>query len=205
VYQNFADYYFDPDSTGPMSFGGIFGTLLSAGLTTDGHDTESFLKFDAPAAGYTAAQVASAKFRIYATSATAVGFGTMPTPRIRFNRPAQGRHGLAESTTTWNSRPASVGAILASVTYDHVNQWLEFDITNLFKDWLNNPSSNFGLMLREDAPVSVPTDFRVGVFYSSAYSNASLRPLIEVTAVPEPSSIPWRRWALWGLHREIAS
>ena len=81
-------------------------------------------------------------------------------------------------------------------TYDHAESdpplgtiasgWYTWDITSL---WANSNLRSFGAMLKmsDESDPGNPNMPRV-TFASSDYSTASLRPVVEITTVPEPST-----------------
>ena len=63
-----------------------------------------------------------------------------------------------ENSVNWTNQP-EVGRPVAwaLVNQDHENRWLELNITNAVKRWINNPEANFGVALRAPTPGSVPS------------------------------------------------
>ena len=69
------------------------------------------------------------------------------------------------------------------------NQWVSFDVTALVQDWLTDPSTNFGFeLLQPDIAIADSGKPIASLYASSASSNAALRPFLEITAIPEPST-----------------
>jgi hypothetical protein len=191
VYQFLPTFNFDA---------GGFGTLLSAGKTGVGHDTESLLQFDLSTVGLTAAQVTSATFNIFVGSTSAAGFGLSPDAGhpIQIDLlPITGS--WTESGANWGNAPIT-GAQVSSVTISGINQYVSFDVTSLVKQWLNGSLANNGLLLRQDAVVGTNPNFYVAVFDSSAGNNPP-----SLSVVPEPTSIVLALGALpavaWAVRR----
>ncbi len=177
VYQFLPTFNFDS---------GGFGSLLTVGKTSTGHDTQALLQFDLPV-GLTAAQLTSATLEVFAVSSTAAGFGQNPDathPVLIDVLPVAGATtSWTESTVSW-STGLTAGAITSSATQAGIDQWITFDVTAVVKQWLDGSLSNNGLFLQQDAVVGGPGAFYVGVFDSSAGAN---RPRLNI--VPEPSSM----------------
>lgn len=83
-----------------------------------------------------------------------------------------------ESTVTWNN----IGGYNTSVNYGDtmtIDQWTEFDITDLVKAWKNNTySQNAGFILVNENEANLKT------FASSEYSTASYRPYVTMVFDP---------------------
>jgi hypothetical protein len=94
----------------------------------------------------------------------------------------------SETGVTCETQPAVSGA-LSSVAQDGVNQWVSFDVTALVRDWLADPASNFGVELRQpDIVIAASGKPLASLYASSAWADAGLRPLLEISAIPEPST-----------------
>ena len=81
-------------------------------------------------------------------------------------------------TVTWGNKPAHDATVLDSVSVIQTsNTWYEWDITDLYIDWVEATADNYGLYLQ-----GYPSNGEGHVFYSSEYvDNTSLRPILEVT------------------------
>ena len=92
-------------------------TTLRLRLGTDTSPTtyRSFARFDVPAPTQ---PVQSVKLRLYVTDASKDG-GTV----------ALADNAWTESTVTWSTQPAIVGAPLATVAKTYTNTWVEWDVT----------------------------------------------------------------------------
>ena len=90
----------------------------------------------------------------------------------------------SESSITWNNRPSDDGVresyrrFYVSSSYN--NQWA---ITNMFKYWMNNPSDNYGFVLKRYSPSSPPSpeDRHYNPrIYSSEYPSSTYRPRLRI-------------------------
>ncbi|MBW2999037.1 DNRLRE domain-containing protein, partial [Candidatus Woesearchaeota archaeon] len=95
-----------------------------------------------------------------------------------------------ESTVNWNTRPSYTVAYSDKITLTNSYGWVEWDVTSGVQTVVNGSSTNYGMAVVPDL-VTASTDKR---FYSSDYSNSSLRPILEVnytTGEPPNVSIIW--------------
>ena len=96
---------------------------------------------------------------------------------------------------TWNTRPGT-GPIVAGTLMTGGTETLSFDLTGQVVAWLGDPAANFGIELSQrdavqtDMPsMFTPNDlFAVGLFASSANTDAAIRPALRIAAVPLPAS-----------------
>jgi hypothetical protein len=168
-----------------------FTTYLGSGKTGTGHDIQTLLQFNLASVPYSASQVTSAVLSVYAVDATisggGPGFGANPTTTVGESvqhnvRPLDAT--WVEDTVTWGTKPAA-GAIEATATQTGIGTWINFDITNLVKAWLDNSVTNNGLLIEQNAVVLNGANQKiVGVFSSSAGAFAPT-----LTVVPEPASV----------------
>ncbi|MBI4498970.1 MAG: DNRLRE domain-containing protein, partial [Chloroflexi bacterium] len=95
-----------------------------------------------------------------------------------------------ETQLTWNNRPTlgSQQATLSTGTYHALYNpttgptgWKGFDLSGLARRWVAGEQGNFGVQLSGQGPTVLWTEPQG--FWSSNYSNASLRPKLEVTYV----------------------
>jgi hypothetical protein len=59
---------------------------------------------------------------------------------------------------TWNNRPLSMVDLANSADVSQ-NGWVAWDITDAFRAWKNDPTQNYGLMLRPDSEVQAAVTF----------------------------------------------
>jgi hypothetical protein len=89
-------------------------------------------------------------------------------------------------------------AIVSEAT---LNSWIEWDVTQMTRAWVESPSDNFGLKLAQDPDVGTSATMWIrGLpgFYSGNYAgNPDLRPMLVVRWTPRPPSLVVRRWELW--------
>lgn len=178
-----------------------FGNFLGAGETdpftgpngeTRAHGIRTLLHFDLGLLALSAGQVAHATINLYALPA--LGAFESPTaahPVTTHLRRVTGAWG--ETTVTWETAPSVASPVVSTVTQDGVNRWVSFDATILVRDWLSNPASNLGIELSQDGVVDIEVPGKRDRYFASLYASsntadASLRPFLAVTAVPEPST-----------------
>ncbi len=94
------------------------------------------------------------------------------------------------NTSSWTNPGGDFGASSGTVTLDNVNNQFTFAsqagmVANV-QNWANNPSSNFGWLLKYVDEVSVST----ARYFASRENMVTQRPTLTVdfTVVPEPSS-----------------
>lgn len=83
--------------------------------------------------------------------------------------------------TDYDATPAATDAVIDSGNAE----WLEFDVTDLVRDWYDTPAVNHGVFIQN-------TNFLATGNYnfdSSDFATVSLRPMLELTIVPETSSV----------------
>jgi hypothetical protein len=186
---------FDPAPTVP------FGNFLGAGETDPftgangenrAHGIRTLLQFDLGFVALAAGQVANATINLYALPAlgafespTAANPVTTNLRRVTDN--------WGETSVTWETAPGVASPVVSSFTQDSVNRWVSFDVTSLVRDWLSDPASNQGIELSQSGVVDIEVPGRRDRYFASLYASsnaadASLRPFLAVTAVPEPST-----------------
>jgi hypothetical protein len=83
----------------------------------------------------------------------------------------------------------------AGVAVSTLNTWVEWDVTQMARAWVQNPASNFGLKLSQDPAVGTSATMWVrGLpgFYSSEWTTANQRPTLVVgySVVVAPPAAP---------------
>ena len=78
-----------------------------------------------------------------------------------------------ETVVTWNNfgssyDPTAIGSFMADS-----EGWRDVDVTALVQDWVDDPSSNFGILLRQEGTT-------LSAFWSSEYGTVELRPYLEI-------------------------
>ena len=83
-----------------------------------------------------------------------------------------------ETDVTWNTKPASVETDL-SIPYNEIieNDWLIFEITDLYHDWKNGTYPNYGVQLRIDDETFTNTGITAR---SSDYPESEYHPRIVI-------------------------
>ena len=154
-----------------------------AGKTGIGHDFRSLLQFDLT--GVTLSPNEVATLNLYVGSTSAAGFGNDPTTATPVTDDVFAiTQPWGESTATWGTQPSTSLASIGSATIDSINHYVSFDITAQVQSWLNDPSSNLGVQIRQREIVG--GGLTAAVFESSAGTN---RPFLQISAVPEPSAV----------------
>jgi hypothetical protein len=67
----------------------------------------------------------------------------------------------------------------AVLNYDDINEWHTWNITNLVQYWYDNPSSNYGLLIKDNLEQGNQETF-IAHYASHEYSDANLRPKLTV-------------------------
>lgn len=145
------------------------GDLDIASEFANPHTFRSFIEFDIASLGYTAGQpVTSAQLWLYSSAVTAGG--TIRVQDITSDWSVGG--------FTWDTQP-TVGSFLTDATVSTAGTWYSFDITSLVQQWVNDPTSNYGIRLM--APDTAQLKF---ISNDATTGNTEYRPYIAVT--PEP-------------------
>lgn len=94
----------------------------------------------------------------------------------------------AENTVTWNNQPptTTVGRVWTGPS-SSATENRQVDITSLVQQWIDTPSSNFGLKMILENEVY----YRSRNYASSEHSNAAIRPKLEVTYTSATPAIYW--------------
>ena len=87
--------------------------------------------------------------------------------------------GITVVGVTWSDQPTYNPASLDAETIaDIINTWHDFDITTTVQSWVSNSSTNYGVLLKEDAPSN---NQGTKLFASSENATISIRPKLTVT------------------------
>lgn len=176
----------------PMPFGNFLGSgnttpLLGAQGETRAHDTKSLLRFDLGTLGFSAGQIQSARLNLFALPGLPP-FDNPTTSKPLTTELHRVTQAWGETTVTWETQPTVAGAS-SSTVQNGINQWVSFDVTGLVQDWLANPGSNFGVDLTQPDIIIADSGRPIASLYaSSAASNESIRPFLQISAIPEPST-----------------
>jgi len=111
------------------------------------------------------------------------------------------RHGQERWEMAGARGPTDMAApeSLAQVSTSTLNTWIEFDVTQMVREWARNPQSNFGLKLAEDNAVGTSaTLWARGFpgFRSRDYGNPSFRPMLAIRGYVPPV-LGATRWELF--------
>lgn len=177
----------DPPAAVP--FGNFLGSsntdpLIGAGGETRAHDTRTLIQFDLGLLNLAPSQVGSAWINLYAVA----GLPPFADPSATTPIDTELRRVLSpwgEATVTWDNRPM-VSEVIGMATQTGVEQWVRFDVTALVRDWLAHPASNLGVELSQPDIVMSGGKAVASLYRSSNAAEASLRPFLSISAVPEP-------------------
>ncbi|MCC7407090.1 MAG: DNRLRE domain-containing protein [Phycisphaeraceae bacterium] len=183
VYQFLGGFNFETMGVG-------FQSILAAGVTGAGHDVQTFIDFDLSGLSIASSDVASARLSLYVVDGSSVGFpfgnpspaGVVDAEVYAVTSP------WTETTLTWGTRPTVGAGAVGATAVSGFNQWVDFDVTGLIQDWLSGAQTQYGLLITAAAPVLDPDsgDAVALVFESSSNQH---RPLLELTLVPEPTTL----------------
>ena len=78
----------------------------------------------------------------------------------------------------------------SNYTYPYHNEWIEWDITGIVKDWIESGETNYGLILYQEDIVNYSNNQAI-IFHSSEYADEAFRPNLVINAepVPEPATL----------------
>lgn len=99
-----------------------------------------------------------------------------------------------ETAATWDDAPAVADSVIDTFIQDFGMGEVTFDVTDLVKGWIADPSSNNGVELSQREPAPIPQGpgerprFAASLFASSAFADPSARPRLEITPVPVPAA-----------------
>jgi hypothetical protein len=133
-----------------------FGALTTLTIDTQ-PSAESYIRFTVSGLSGT---VTNVRLRLYVTNGATNGPLLYAT-----------QTGWAETTLTWNTRPAIVGSALANATNVPVNAWYEFNVTSLVTG-----NGTYSFLLRPES-----SD---GVVVTSRQGTAANRPQLVLTPAP---------------------
>jgi hypothetical protein len=185
----------------PVPFGNFLGSAktepfsLMPGGPLREHGTRSLLEFDLSGITLAADRVRKATISLFALPA--LGAFESPTalnPVIVELRKVT--EAWSEQLATWDNAPATEATPTATLVQSGVNQWLTFDVTDLVKFWLTDPSMNFGVEFDQFEVVEIPQPggardrYVASLYASSAFADPSMRPMLTVAPVPVPAALP---------------
>ena len=173
-----------------------FGNFLGSSNTTPligqqgeprAHDTRTLIRFDLGSLGIDPATVARATINLFAVPGLPpFDDPTAAAPVTIALREVTGD--WTETSVTWETQP-DVSDVVTTAQQDGVNRLVSFDVTELVRDWLADPSGNRGVQLSQpDILLSDRGRPIASLFLSSAAADPSQRPFLEISQVPEPAS-----------------
>jgi hypothetical protein len=194
----------------PVPFGNFLGSAMTDPfrLTPDGplreHGTRSLLEFDLSGVALDADRVRKATIGLYALPALRAFESPSAMNPVTVDL-RQVTEAWGEQTATWENDPDVMAMIVATEVQSGVNRWLTFDVTDLVKFWLTDPSMNFGVEISQRAVVEIPQPdgardrYVASLFASSAFADPALRPTLTVAPVPVPAALPLMAMAVTAL------
>jgi hypothetical protein len=86
-----------------------------------------------------------------------------------------------ENTVTWNNRPSvsTINQVQLPSINSSAQNFTDIDVTAMIQDRKNNPSSNFGMMMRYSFDLGYYYD--AALFASGDHPNSAIHPVLEVT------------------------
>jgi hypothetical protein len=96
------------------------------------------------------------------------------------NNPAEASWTNRYGTTAWTTSGgglAAIGAAESTTEVTTAEQWRGWSIATMVQNWVNAPTTNYGLLLVADQEVTSGTN---RYFRSSDYSDTALRPFVVV-------------------------
>jgi hypothetical protein len=165
-----------------------FPTILATGKTDIGHDFAALIQFDLPN-GSSIGVGEQATLNLFVRSpATSIGFGAGPSAAY----PAtvdlyRITDDWSESAVTWGSIPAYDSTLAATSQLTGIDQYISIDVTSLVQGWINDPSTNHGIiMFQRNKLVDDQAEIVAAVYDSASAAN---RPYLQIAAVPEPTAL----------------
>jgi hypothetical protein len=131
----------------------IFDLNVGAGGATMAHSHHALVKFDLSPLAIPAAEIGSAKLRLFALQPDSVNGGGLRGGKVAVHR--QGA-AWAVAGLRWNQLQSRELAGLLTVTQASVNSWLELDVTALVRSWKAGTTANHGLLLKPESETAEP-------------------------------------------------
>jgi hypothetical protein len=141
---------------------------LDATFNNAGHMAHSFVEFDLTSSGFTSATLENATLWLFTEGVSTAGLLSVRDATSAWN----------PATLTWLNQPGT-GTFLVTENITTLGTWYGIDITELAKDWLDNPGDNHGVRLSFETEGNVK-------FESNDDANSAVRPFLQL--IPEPAS-----------------
>ncbi|MCA9149657.1 MAG: DNRLRE domain-containing protein [Planctomycetales bacterium] len=172
------------------------------------HAANTWIGFDVSQLPVTGAEVASAELYLYvidgeALVASVLGRPAFGNPSPQSSLPTSIYTPVAawdEQTITWENEPEEAMK-LDTVNIEAVESWVSWDVTEAVRGWLDG-EANLGLFLDQEEVVASPiamTNVAAALYASSAFEDATVRPYLAVTVVPEPTALSLASLAMGAL------
>lgn len=170
---------------GNMNLEAGFSSILGSGNVNPGHEFASLIQFELPP-GTQIGVNEQATLHLYVRDpSVTMGFGEGPSPAYPVTANFHRITGdWTESTVTWNTMPSFDSSASASIELQGFDNYISVNITSLVQGWIDNPATNFGLLIDQPDQVLGGTSQYVGAVYDAA--SGTNRPYLQIAAVPEP-------------------
>ena len=138
-------------------------------IVRQGNIKSSLVHFDL--SSLPAGTIQQATLSLYAVTRTNVGNLTLDVyPVLRPWAEEQANWTLATSATAWGLAGCSdagtdLGAVIGTLEVSTVNDWHEWDITDLVKSWVASPASNYGVIFKGRGPTSVEYTYAASEYW----------------------------------------
>ena len=177
---------------------------VGVGKTTDGlSDLSSLMQFDLTGSGLTSAQIGSATLTVF-THTAAEFHPNLQNPDATHVVNV----GISPITSSWDRDTAkwtfkpTHGSQVTDFDVNALNSFFTVDVTSLVKDWLDSPSTNFGVWLEATNVIGSGPNGDASPFWAVAFNSGYLAsppfgpggsnvdgPLLTINTVPEPGTI----------------
>jgi hypothetical protein len=140
-----------------------YGGGLNIGVQSNsGSVREAYLRFNPQPylpQGVGSSDIAQVWLHLYVNTVSTPG--TFKAYRVTSNWIEGRKAGATESgTITWNNRPLTSSTELFSVTLSSSNEqnYIAIDVTDLVKNWIDQPGQNYGVVFKHFGTVNVAMD-----------------------------------------------
>lgn len=170
-----------PLSSGPSLY------AINTGPPGPGFDDfVSLIAFDLSGLQLSADKVLNATLFLYENNVPTASF-VHPTAAFPDQIKVEAAAGPWTPTGTFFSTiPDAIDGLSMTAEVNRANAWFEWDVTDILKGWLNGSFEDNGFIVSSSLETRTPTGVVGTAFDSFEQTN---RPRLEVTAVPEASSI----------------
>jgi hypothetical protein len=181
-----------------VPFGAFLGAAETEAFTIPpdptprAHTTRTLIGFDLSGVSIAPGQVRSATLSLFALPGLPPFADPTPDSPVTLDlKPVIAP--WEETVVTWETRP-EVGAVATSAVLEGVNRRVNFDVSNLVRQWIMDPDSNNGVEISQRAIVAMSQGpgerdlFTAALFASSAFADPEAHPTLTITPVPVPAA-----------------